>query len=299
MKLAKLLVLTCVLIPLVGKGQNKANEAVHQPSLANDYFGEKPPGLQPALFDPKIVSPDGLFEGGTFSPDMKSFYFSRKNGKYEKRTFFVIRYQNKAWGKETETDIKWPNFTQDGTMIYGGKEYRVKTDAGWSEPKPQGEFLKNQAHGISLSSKGTYYFGFYKKGSKEEGSLRYSRFLDGKYEKPVKMGAEINTGKEIAHPYVAPDESYLMWDVVREDGHGQADIYISFKDKEGAWLPAINMGPQINSEKQESAPRVTHDGKYLFFSRGEWKKRVDGSSYWEGKLYWVDVQVIEHFRPKQ
>ena len=41
------------------------------PALGGEYFGEKPPGLVPKLFDPKIVSPDGRFEGGSFSPDMK------------------------------------------------------------------------------------------------------------------------------------------------------------------------------------------------------------------------------------
>jgi len=88
-----------------------------------------------------------------------------------------------------------------------------------------------------------------------------------------------------------------MWDVVREDGHGQSDIYISFKDKDGSWLPAMNMGPLINTELQESSPRVTHDGKYLFFSRGEWKAKEDGSRNWVGKSYWVDARVIEKFRP--
>jgi len=94
------------------------------PVLDERYFGEKPPGLIPKLFAPDIVSPEGLFEGGGFSPDMKEFYFTRKNGKYKKRTFFVIRYENNRWGNESETDIKWVRFSEDGNMIYGGKEYR-------------------------------------------------------------------------------------------------------------------------------------------------------------------------------
>lgn len=269
------------------------------PNSEDLYFGEEPPGLVPKLFDPKIVSPEGLFEGGTFSPDMKEFYFTRKNGKYPKRTFFVIRYENGAWGNESETDIKWPKFSEDGDLMYGGKNYRERTGTGWSELKSQGKFLKDQAHGISLSSEGTYYFGVYKKEDRENGSIYYSRLIDGKRASPVKMSVEINTGNSIAHPYIAPDESYLMWDVVREDGNGQADIYISFKRTDGSWLPAINMGPQINTEFQESSPAVTHDGKYLFFSRGEWKAREDGSTYWVGRPYWIDSQVIENLRPKE
>ncbi|GAB5532884.1 MAG: hypothetical protein Roseis3KO_46610 [Roseivirga sp.] len=269
------------------------------PTTAPPYFGEEPPGLIPKLFAPAIVSPDGLFEGGTFSSDKKEFYFTRKNGKYQQRTFFVIRYENGHWGNESETDIRWPQFSKDGNTMYLGKEYRERTDTGWSAPKSRGEFLKDQAHGISVASNGTYYFGFYKKEDNGKGSLRYSRLINGKHENPVKMGPEINTGEEIAHPFIAPDESYLMWDVGREDGHGQADIYISFKQKDGSWLPAINMGSLINTELQESSPRVTDDGKYLFFSRGEWKPKEDGSTYWVGRSYWVDAQVIEDLRPMQ
>ena len=268
------------------------------PASQDRYFGEKPPGLTPKLFDPKKVSPDGRFEGGSFSPDMTEFYFSRKNGKYKARTFFVIRHENNRWGEESETDIRWPQFSADGQKMYGGKWYRVRSQSGWSDVKNQGEFLKHQAHGISLSASGNYYFATYKKEDNGHGNLEYSRLVDGKHEAPVKLGDEINSGKWIAHPYIAPDESYLMWDVVREDGYGQADIYISFRHQDGSWLPAKNMGPIINTELQESSPRVTHDGKYLFFSRGEWQVKDDGSRNWVGRSYWVDAKIIDALREK-
>ncbi|WP_231100762.1 hypothetical protein [Pseudoalteromonas luteoviolacea] len=104
------------------------------------YFGETPPGLTPKLFDPKIVSPDGRFEGGKFSPNMKAFYFTRKNGQYKKRVFFVIRYVNGRWGKASETDIRWPQFSLDGRMMYGGKWFRSKTKTGWSKQKNRARF---------------------------------------------------------------------------------------------------------------------------------------------------------------
>ena len=274
-----------------GKGTSSVSE--------QDYFGEEPPGLLPKLFDPKIVSPEGRFEGGSFAPDMREFYFTRKNGKYKNRAFFVIQKENGHWGKAVETDIRWPQFSQDGNMMYGGRWYRVRNNGGWSERKAQGPFLKDQAHGISLSSRGNYYFATYKKEDNGQGNLEFSRLVDGKHEKPVKLGPQINKGKWIAHPYIAPDESYLMWDVVRDDGHGQADIYISFRHKDGAWLPAVNMGPVINTELQESSPRVTQDGKYLFFSRGEWQVKQDGSRNWVGRSYWVDAKVINNLRDKQ
>jgi hypothetical protein len=268
--------------------------------LKDRYFGEKPPALIPKPFDPQIVSPEGRFEGGTFSPDMNEFYFTRKNGSYKKRTFFVIRYENNHWGKASETDIKWPQFSSDGNTMYVGKTYKERTDFGWSELKNQGEFLKDMAHGMSVSAKGTYYFAVYKKEDRGiNGSIFSSRLIVDKNENPVRLGSEINTGKYIAHPHIAPDESYLIWDVVRENGYGQADIYISFKKKDGSWLPATNMGDKINTADQESGASVTPDGKYLFFSRTKEKVRKDGSKYQVVKPYWVDAQVIENLRFKQ
>ncbi|HAS42520.1 MAG TPA: hypothetical protein DCS93_18720 [Microscillaceae bacterium] len=269
------------------------------PALADRYFGEKPPGLTPKEFAPKIVSPDGLFEGGSYSPDMKKFYFSRKNGKYKKRTFFVISYENNKWGNESETEIRWPRYSKDGKIMYKGNKYRERTDAGWSELKSMGPpFTDKHIMGISVSNKGTFFFDQFERPD-TVGAISYSRLIDGKYEPRQKMGPEVNTGTWIAHPHIAPDESFLIWDVVRKDGYGGSDIYISFRGKDGSWLPAMNMGDQINTRFDESGAGLSIDGKYLFFSRGEWKPKEGGGTYWVGKPYWVDAKIIENLRPKQ
>jgi len=275
---------------LNAKSEDKDKSRTHD-SL---YFGEKTPGLIPQLFEPAVLSPDGLFEGGMFTPDMKTFYFTRKNGKYKRRAFFVIKYENNKWGVEQQTDIKWPEFSADGNFMYVGKKYRERTASGWSEPRSPGAFINNMAHGRSVSASGTYYFTTYQ--NADIGSIYFSRLNNGKYQEPVKLGNEINTGKYIAHPYIAPDESYLIWDARRTDGQGLADLYISFKQESGLWTPAINMGPKINTKYQESSPHVTYDGKYLFFTRGEWKVKEDGSSSYVGKRYWVDAKVIDDLR---
>jgi len=274
-----------------GKGVTIAHES--------PYFGEEPPGLIPKLFDPKIVSPEGRFDHGSFTPDMKEFYFTRRPDKSKKREFFVIRYEKNRWSQESETDIQWPQFSADGTVMYVGKNYRERTETGWSEPKSPGAFINNMAHGRSVSSNGTYYFTVYKeKDEPDIGAIYYSRLIGGEYENPIKMSAEINSGKNIGGSIISPDESYLIWYMDREDGYGKSDMYVSFKQKDGSWLAAINMGSIINTEMQESSPQLTHDGKYLFFTRGEWKVKEDETRTYVGKRYWVDTQVIENLRPK-
>jgi len=162
------------------------------------YFGEDPPGLIPKLFDPAIVSPEGLFEGGKFTPDMKEYHFSRKNGKYKERTFFVIQYQNGSWGNESETDLKWSRFSKGGDTLYVGNKYRIRTYTGWSEYKSLGPpFSDKLIMGISFSDNGTSYFDeiefdqFHKPDT--VGAISYARLINGKYQPRQKMGKEINT----------------------------------------------------------------------------------------------------------
>lgn len=289
--------LTILSASVVIIGESYAN-SIHG-NKQQRYFGEQPPGLNPKLFSPKILSPDGRFEGGNFNPDMSEYYFTRKNGKYKQRTFFVIRYEDGRWGEEQETNIRWPMFSVDGNTMFLGKQYREKTSTGWSAIKNLGEFIDEQAHGLSVAANGTLYFPFFKKEDNGHGNLGFSRLVNGKYEQPVKLNADINMGQYIAHPYIAPDESYLMWDVEREDGFGQADIYLSFKLKNGVWSSPINMGNSINTAAQESSPWVSYDGKYLFFTRGNWEVNDDGTKNYVGKRYWVDAKVIESLRPSE
>ena len=118
MKTTKLLILTCALSLNTVFAQEKTKKNSSHPTTKELYFGEEPPGLVPKLFDPKIISPDGLFEGGKFTPDGKEYFFTRKNGKYKERTSFVIRYENGSWGNESETKFRWSRFSKGGDTLY-------------------------------------------------------------------------------------------------------------------------------------------------------------------------------------
>ncbi|MEM1406207.1 MAG: hypothetical protein AAGG59_05490 [Bacteroidota bacterium] len=265
------------------KKQDSEDSDWYLPPLEDRYLGQKPPGVTPELFAPGIVSTEEYVEsGGHFTPDMQEFYFTRYGGKYEKPTLFVAQFKNNVWSKPSalSTDID---------------KYRDRFIPGWSEMKSMEPFKDLSIHGFSVSSKGTYYIDEYTR--KGDGPLRYSRLVNGEREAPKPADEVINTGKWVAHPFIAPDESYLMWDVEREGDYG-ADIYISFRQKDGSWGTALNMGEKINTAFYDQSPRVTPDGKYLFFWKGEEKLREDGSTYLVGNPYWVDAKVIENLRPK-
>lgn len=68
------------------------------------------------------------------------------------------------------------------------------------------------------------------------------------------------------------------------------DLYISFKQQDGEWGPAINMGPEVNSDKWDAYASVTPDGKYILFNRGI---DDDGNNI---DVYWVDAKIIDKLR---
>lgn len=256
------------------------------PVQGDSYFGQKPPGLIPEVFAPGIVSTEEHLETEVlFLPDMRELSFTRSGGEYKEPIWLVMQYKDNRWSKKSipsTTDIN---------------KYKEQFSPSVSEMKNLEPFKDIPIIGFSVSAKGTYYFYVldFKDGS---GHMSYSRLIDGKYEKPQKMSKAINTGKYIAHPFIAPDESYLMWDA-EKDGKNTPDIYISFRQKDGSWGSAINMGDKINTALYEQRPKMTPDGKYLFFWKGDVKVREDGSRYVIGSPYWVDAKIIETLRPKQ
>ena len=299
MKTTKLLILTSLIsLNTVFAQENKENNP-DLPLLEGPYFGQKPPGLIPEPFAPGIVSTDNWEFGGVFTPDLKEFYFLREVGETEEEKtmkFMVYQYKDNEWVDSIISPrVGEPFISPDGRTMHLGRRYKQRTESGdWSEIKKLDSiFYKIPIMRLTVSAKGTYVFD-----AMGEGVLRYSRIIDGKREDPKLFEKEINSGKFNAHPFIAPDESYILWDGRRESGYGKADIYISFRQKDGSWGEAINLGDKVNTDASDFAAHVTSDGKYLFFNRDVGKiKPTD--EYEDVNMFWVDAQIIENLRPKK
>ena len=257
-------------------------------STLDTYLGQKPPGIIPELFAPDIIKTEFRQAAGVFSPDLKEFYFRRRGGEYENNTLVVVKYIDNKWTESViETRAGEPFISIDGKTMHLGKKYRERTPTGWSEKKSLGEPFNNfRIMRLTTSTNNTYYFDE----ASESGPLRYSRLINGEYETPKTVTIE-DIGDWNAHPYIAPDESYIIWDDQREKGgYGDADLYISFRQQDGTWGPSINLGETINTEFAEAYGSITPDGKYFFFHRGYGGDRAD--------IYWVDAKVIMNLKHK-
>jgi len=96
-------------------------------------------------------------------------------------------------------------------------------------------------------------------------------------------------------PFIAPDESFLIFsrDCRRFDSEGKTiggdkKLMISYRNSDGTWLEAIDMGPLFANTR---FPSVSPDGKYLFFTKFTEGSRED--------FYWVDAKIIKALMPKK
>ena len=268
------------------------------------YFKLTPPGLLPEVFAPSIIN-HMAHSSPTFTADGKEIYWSTVSGENETRKIYYVKFDKNKWSEPILASFSGnyhddqPFITHDGEKLFfaskrpktknGNEENDIwisaKTKHGWGEPKTINNLIGFWTP--TLSHNGTIYFLDIIEG---ERVICSARLKNGEYSEIELLNEKINKkGCLNWCPFIAPDESYLIFSSDREGNIGGGDLYISFRDKKGKWQEPVNMGNSINTEKQERFPGVSPDGKYLFFTR--WH-----SSPYYHDLYWVDAGIIENLK---
>ncbi|MEM9078833.1 MAG: hypothetical protein AAGC43_17465 [Bacteroidota bacterium] len=271
----------------------------------------------PLVFAPDIISIDNHVSTSiTFSPDMTELFYNRRKPD-ESHNLYTMKLIDGKWSTPQPASFSTnkeyldfhSRFTPKGNRLYFGSTrptngtlttsntprrlhqwYVEKNENGdWSEPILMGQpFADIYIMGAAPSENGNLYFTSGEKPGAEDEGIYYAINQNGQYPSIERMGDVINTnGKWIAHPYIAPDESYLIYDSEKAMEPDNGDLFISFNHN-GIWSESYSLGPKINTKMSEGTATVSPDGKYLFFSRGEEKVRENGSTYWVAKTYWVD-----------
>ncbi|MCV9386732.1 OmpA family protein [Reichenbachiella ulvae] len=80
------------------------------------------------------------------------------------------------------------------------------------------------------------------------------------------LGVNVNSISWDSHPSLSHTEDTLFFASDRIGGFGLSDIYFTFKDDNGNWTAAQNLGPVINTRKNEVSPFYHPEYEVLFFS---------------------------------
>lgn len=270
------------------------------------YLGQSSPGLTPEVFAPGIISKENEFEfGSVFSADGTEFFYAvDMNGIAEIR---YTKLQNAQWISpeklfyHEEYSYNDPFLSLDEQKLYfissqpiegtGAKKdidiwCAEKQLNGWSNPINVGVTINSDSNEyyISFTDQETLYFSSNIQATQRgDYDIYAARQINGQFQTPQRLSGSVNTPNYEADVFVAYDESYLIFCSQRPGSYGRGDLYISFKQEDGSWTTAKNMGGAINTPNYEFCPFVTKDGKYLFYSGNQ-------------DIYWVSAEVIDQLR---
>jgi hypothetical protein len=313
-----------ILISLLSAAGCQSVEPDGFPVLEGPYLGQKPPGDTPEIFAPGVVSTQFDEHIAFFSPDGNELFFRLLDAPHS--VALVMKQENGRWTRPQVLPFAehyGAKFTlaPDGNTIVVGSNRPLsgkgepaenhsfwsvrRAETGWGEP----ELLLEVDGGYpSISNQGNLYFYSDSLEGFGAGDIFVSRLVDGSYQEPENLGDAINTPAYENDPFIAPDESYLIFSSTQT--HRQ-DLYISYKRADGSWTQAVNMGEKINAVAMVCAS-VTSDGKYLFFSSDAslykgyseapltYDKKIEilnGPGAGSEDIYWVSASVIEELKP--
>jgi hypothetical protein len=260
--------------------------------LQGPYLGQPVPGQEPKLFAPGVVSQPTTKESAcTMSPDGKEFYFTKGGDQ-----LVVSRLTEQGWTDPAPVQFSAgyrafePHLTHDNQRIYwnwarpapdgeserGGIYVSERTADGWSAAKyvGQGMFVSSDREGRIFV---THLDAYPNCDFVSQAVMAGGRFVG--YE-DLQGGIQKLRGSydAIAHPCIAPDGSYIVFDV-----EGGRHLFVSFRGQDGTWGEAIDLA-QHGLDARAGIASISPDGKYLFFGQ-------------QGDIYWVSTRLIEELRP--
>jgi Tol biopolymer transport system component len=252
--------------------------------------GPNTPVNHPGIFAEGVISTRDDEFGGTFTPDGKTCFFSKSVLKFYLDVICFTQYKDGRWQQPQVAPFSGvyrdfdPILSPDGTkMVFTSSrpvtgtaetDYNIwmvtKTAAGWSEPSPLDTTInsKYNEHFASIAANGNIYFSSDRPGAiggDGDADIYRSKFVDGKYLPAEHLDSVSSTAYEL-DCLVAPDESIIFTGCYgRSGGYGNYDIYYSL-NRNGAWTGSKNLGPKVNTRFRDYSPRISPDGKYLFYT---------------------------------
>jgi hypothetical protein len=258
------------------------------------YFGQRFPGRTPEPFASDVIPGNGQRLHGpiVFSPDCTEVCWA-----VIPPAIMSMRCRNGVWSNPQPLDLRGrvvqaPAYSPDGARLYyqavgedgtGGVEIWVvdRNEQGWGLPRSVGSEVNHDRLQSQpcLARNGTLYYTGYLEGVAFERGIFRSRFMDGRYAAPELLGNGINSEHIDYCPWIAPDESYLLFASSRPRNEEPLYIHVSFRLDDGSWSDPQSIHQAIGFSEAAGFPSVSPDGRILFFISGN-------------TAYWVDMAPV-------
>lgn len=241
---------------------------------------------QPEIFGKNIIS-TGMYETHpAFSPTGDTVYFLRCMPDMSVCTIYFSIKKNDNWstpevvsfsGQYQDVD---PFVTKDGNTFYFASNRPVKKgeevkddwdiwkvnklNDKWGEPVHLDSPVNSVASEYfpTLADNDNLYFGSSRNGGKGGADIYISRPVNGQHKTIENLGDSINTTGNEYEPYIAADESYMIF-MATPDRISNADFYVSY-NKNGAWTKAVKLDI-VNSSTTDWGGKMSRDEKYFYF----------------------------------
>ena len=245
------------------------------------------PLAAPAIFAPGIISGPANDGTPTFTPDGKTLYFTRSGS--GAGTILVSHLENGAWSKPEIAPFSgvWndqhPAISPDGSQLVFVSTRPVphrtdrvahlwmmtRTGSAWSTPVhlPSAVNIGRAIFAPSIAADGTIYFlSISKNGTQRVFQLYRSRYANGSYEQAEPLAFSTSQTADV-DPEIAPDQSYLVFaSSGRRAGDTNEHLYIVRRNGNGWGEAATLRYPGDDAASNDNEPRISRDGKSLYFS---------------------------------
>ena len=245
------------------------------------------------LLPPTVNTPQGEEYGPTLTIDDNTLYFvglNREDGSYTEDVY--VSYRNRQtgeWGQARRVPaLSSPHRNEAPTSVSGDGRtmlvfvegrmcYSVKTQQGWTEPRPLPQYLQlgNWQSDAMITSDGSaiLFAANYPALGEDKPSLNIfvsERGKDGRWGKPYSLGPAINTPGMERSPFLHPDMQTLYFSSDRPGTLGELDVWVSRRLSDtcwNCWSEPENLGDSINTPGRDCWYKITADGKTAYYAR--------------------------------
>lgn len=87
---------------------------------------------------------------------------------------------------------------------------------------------------------------------------------------PKNLGDKINTSYWESQPQFGPNNNSIYFSSDKPGGIGGRDLWVAYLNEMDEWEEPINLGNDINTQKNEELPFMHHDNETLYFASDGW-----------------------------